>query len=349
MNLRKKLLTLGLAVIMLVAMTTTAFASEVMTYGKEEKQITITNVLSSTEATPMKPSANFDEVTSYDVTVSTGAKFTGNYVVNSIYFYNDKDFVDLGSTDVMVHLMYEIFLEEAGVVVDKTLEDDGLQAGYTLEFTKPGEFKLFMMDNESLDDRLGFNIIVTDGAVSEETVEETVEEVTEETVEEPTEEVEEPVVEEPVEEEVQVAETVTAVPTASKVLVNGEEISFDAYNIDGNNFFKLRDVATVVNGSEKQFGVDWDNEKSAINLTSNSEYIAVGGELAEGDGVSKTGTLNTSQIYKDDLETELTAYNINGNNYFKLRDLGELFNFGVLWNAEASTIEIDTTQDYIAE
>lgn len=37
-----------------------------------------------------------------------------------------------------------------------------------------------------------------------------------------------------------------AIPTYSKVLVNSKEISFDAYLIEGNNYFKLRDLASVM-------------------------------------------------------------------------------------------------------
>lgn len=43
------------------------------------------------------------------------------------------------------------------------------------------------------------------------------------------------------------------------------------------------------------------------------------------------------------------AYNIAGNNYFKLRDLGQAFDFGVGWDGEAQTISIDTSAGYTAE
>ncbi len=42
----------------------------------------------------------------------------------------------------------------------------------------------------------------------------------------------------------------------------------------------------------------------------------------------------------------MTAYTINGNNYFKLRDLGQAFNFGVTWDQENNAVVIDTTQGY---
>lgn len=145
------------------------------------------------------------------------------------------------------------------------------------------------------------------------------------------------------------AQTATATPIASKVLVNGKEISFDAYEINGNNYFKLRDIANVVSGTGKQFEVTWDSSKNAINLLSNKAYTAVGGELAKGDGSQKPATLNASKVYLDGKEISLTAYTINDNNYFKLRDLGQTFNFGVGWDGAANTVTIDTSTGYTAE
>lgn len=139
-----------------------------------------------------------------------------------------------------------------------------------------------------------------------------------------------------------------AAPTASKVLVNGRSISFDAYTIDGNNYFKLRDLAKAVNGTQKQFDVTWDGEKNIINLISQKAYTAAGGEMMPGDGKEKTPVLNTSIIYKDGVEIPLNAYTINGNNYFKLRDIAQAFNIGVAWDGTTNTIAIDTTTDYVA-
>jgi len=144
-------------------------------------------------------------------------------------------------------------------------------------------------------------------------------------------------------------ETVQAAPTSSKVMVNGKAVEFEAYNINGNNYFKLRDLALAVNGTEKQFGVEWDGRKNAINLTSNTPYSVVGGELSKGDGKAKVGTLSTSAIYKDGSEIKLTAYNINGNNYFKLRDLAKEFNIGVDWDGKNNAVIIDTSKGYVEE
>ncbi|MEA4988508.1 MAG: WG repeat-containing protein, partial [Anaerovorax sp.] len=140
------------------------------------------------------------------------------------------------------------------------------------------------------------------------------------------------------------SQTTTANPTASKVIVDGKTVSFDAYNINSNNYFKLRDIAQIIRGTDKQFNVTWDGSKNAINLISNTAYKTVGGELKAGDGKVKNATLSTSTIYKDGVAVTLTAYNINGNHYFKLRDLGETFNFDVSWDGVNNTVVVDTSK-----
>ncbi len=144
-------------------------------------------------------------------------------------------------------------------------------------------------------------------------------------------------------------QTATALPTAAKVTVNGAVVEFDAYNINGNNYFKLRDIALALNDSEKPFEVSWDASKNAINLLTNSLYTPVGGELMRGNGLTKPCILTTSKIFKDGSEVNLTAYNISGFNYFKLRDLGAAFNFSVAWDGTSKTIAIDTKSEYMPE
>jgi uncharacterized repeat protein (TIGR02543 family) len=143
--------------------------------------------------------------------------------------------------------------------------------------------------------------------------------------------------------------TNNAKPTASKVLVNGKAVEFDAYNINNNNYFKLRDLAQAVTNTEKNFEVTWDGKNNAINLISNKPYTAVGGELTKGDGKAKAATLSTAKIYKDSKEVSLTAYTINGNNYFKLRDIAKAFDIGVTWDGTTNTVGIDTSIGYVEE
>ncbi|WP_087064873.1 stalk domain-containing protein [Intestinibacillus massiliensis] len=144
--------------------------------------------------------------------------------------------------------------------------------------------------------------------------------------------------------------TLVATPNQSAVLVNGVATPFEAYTIQENNYFKLRDIASVLNGSNKQFEVTWDGEKNAINLITNQPYTVVGGEMtSSGMQATVTPTLNTATILLNGKPISLTAYTINDNNYFKLRDLAAQIDFGVTWDGATGTIGIDSNTGYTAE
>lgn len=140
---------------------------------------------------------------------------------------------------------------------------------------------------------------------------------------------------------------VIANPTSSLVTVNGSQVSFQAYNINDNNYFKLRDLAAALSASGKSFEIGYDSETNAITLTSGQSYTSVGGELeTAGKTSSVSAAISTAVVYLDGSKISLTAYNIGGNNYFKLRDVAKAINFGVLYDSATSTIGIDTTTAY---
>jgi alpha-tubulin suppressor-like RCC1 family protein len=141
--------------------------------------------------------------------------------------------------------------------------------------------------------------------------------------------------------------SVQAVSTNSAVMINGKKVAFEAYNIGGNNYFKLRDLAMALSGSKKQFEVTWDGEKNAINLLTGKPYTPVGGELVvSGNTGNKEALPTTSEVYLDGALQSFTAFNIGGNNYFKLRDVGRAMDFGITWDGATNTIGVDTEAGY---
>lgn len=141
---------------------------------------------------------------------------------------------------------------------------------------------------------------------------------------------------------------VEARPSSAKVTVDGQQIAFEAYNMYGNNYFKLRDIAKVLNGTSKQFEVGWDPEVKAIELQRNVPYTADGSEMQiSGDLSKRTANPTQATIYIDGVEVALTAYNIGGYNYFMLRDLARGIDFNVTWDNDNKTIGIDTSSGYV--
>lgn len=138
----------------------------------------------------------------------------------------------------------------------------------------------------------------------------------------------------------------TAVVSSHKVTVDGEPVSLAAYEIGGNNYFKLRDLAQALSGTAAQFEVAWNGAAQRIDLTADTAYTPVGGELAALPTGSKAAALTKASVYLGDTALELIAYEIGGNNYFKLRDLGAALDFAVQWDGAAQTVAIDTDAPY---
>jgi len=122
----------------------------------------------------------------------------------------------------------------------------------------------------------------------------------------------------------------TADPTNDKLFVNGQEQTPSVYKINGSNYFKIRDIAALLNGSAKQFEVGYDTVNGSVTATSGKPYTMTGTELTGSSGIkSQPATPSGSTIYVNGKKLDLTVYNIDGFNYFKLRDLGEALNFYV--------------------
>jgi hypothetical protein len=138
----------------------------------------------------------------------------------------------------------------------------------------------------------------------------------------------------------------TATMSTQNLTIDGKDVSPQAYNIDNSNYFKLRDIAYILSDSEKRFEVGWAAESKTITIEAGKSYTTDGSEMKSESSGNKTAKDSTAKIELDGKELSLTAYNIDGNNYFKLRDLGEALNFGVFYDEASKTISIDTQIEY---
>ena len=124
--------------------------------------------------------------------------------------------------------------------------------------------------------------------------------------------------------------------------VDGRTVYCEYYNIDDRNYFKLRDLAYLLNGTESRFSVDYDAEKNAVLIVRGQDYAPIGSELGIGEDMSSTAQITGQTIYVDGEKNErLTVYNIGGikgYNYFQLRELGKVLGFGVDYDEENRTI-----------
>lgn len=59
----------------------------------------------------------------------------------------------------------------------------------------------------------------------------------------------------------------TAAPTSQTFYVDGQRVQFEAYEIHGNNFVKLRDIGRAVD-----FAVDYDGTTNSVRINSALPY-----------------------------------------------------------------------------
>ncbi|NDO47718.1 trypsin-like peptidase domain-containing protein [Clostridium sp. MD294] len=137
---------------------------------------------------------------------------------------------------------------------------------------------------------------------------------------------------------------VDAKPTTSKIYVNGEQQSCAAYYINGNNYFKLRDLAYALNGTSQEFSVEWDEQRHVVILTSGQRYQPVGGEMEAVKNEIRSANITSSNIIVDGQTINVQGYNIDNSVYFKLRDITNIFGISVIWNDKNNTINIETGQ-----
>ena len=137
-----------------------------------------------------------------------------------------------------------------------------------------------------------------------------------------------------------------AIPTSTILRVNGEYTRISAYNINGNNYYKLRDLSYAVTETAKQFDISYDDKQNTISLYKNKFYS---GFITRIDFDQKQKAIakgTNAKIIIDDVTHVYTAFNINDYNYFKLRDIAALFDFDVEWIESENTVNIVTSRSY---
>ncbi|MGI6182129.1 MAG: hypothetical protein ACOYIE_08650, partial [Agathobaculum sp.] len=129
---------------------------------------------------------------------------------------------------------------------------------------------------------------------------------------------------------VQKSRSFSIAPSTHKVTLDDQPVSPQGWNIQDENYYKLRDIAFILNGTDSQFNVTWDGANNRIVLTSGAAYQTVGGEMAAaGSTEIQSCTPSESAIVLDGEPISLTGYRVNGNNYYRVRDIGSAIGFDV--------------------
>ena len=133
-----------------------------------------------------------------------------------------------------------------------------------------------------------------------------------------------------------------AAPSVHKVQVNGKAVDPEVYLIGGYNYFKLRDIAYMLNGTSASFNVTWDGAQNAVNMLLGENYTAVGGEMAAAAVLVQRAYPSSAKVLLDGSGISIKGYSINGNNYYKIDDVANAVGFIAAYESAARTVQIKT-------
>ncbi len=145
----------------------------------------------------------------------------------------------------------------------------------------------------------------------------------------------------------------TAHQRSQTVELDGVPVKLDTYALryaDGGetNFVKLRDLASILSGSNAQFNVTWDG---AINIQNRAAYVPNGSEMKTPFSGDRACVKTTPVTKVNGILTSLDAIVLTDDSggaytYYKLRDIGQTLGFNVSWTAERG-IYIETDKPYV--
>ncbi|MEY8319913.1 hypothetical protein AAK894_02405 [Lachnospiraceae bacterium 46-61] len=135
----------------------------------------------------------------------------------------------------------------------------------------------------------------------------------------------------PVASQTTVGNKATATPNTVSMSIADTTATMRAYSIDNTNYFSLRDIASLLNSTEKQFDIQYDKTTKTITLTTQKPYALANTDYTNNDNMAQREVTSTAiTINVDGQNVTLTSYNINNINYFNVNDLAKALNINVI-------------------
>lgn len=147
--------------------------------------------------------------------------------------------------------------------------------------------------------------------------------------------------------------TATATPSKTKVTVDKEAMTFEAYTINGEDYYKLIDLAYVLKKTRCEFGFLEDERQDAVIIYRDfdaSIYIEnFETAMAKGDGNKKSAKLVELNVYFNKILYHPTVYRIDKTDYYKLTEIMDLLNCGIIKDKKTGAVNFDTSKYYEPE
>jgi hypothetical protein len=134
--------------------------------------------------------------------------------------------------------------------------------------------------------------------------------------------------------------TVKATPSKTKIALNNAVKNLEAYTISGEDYCKITDLSCLLSGTSKQFGAEYNQSQSLMQLTDDRECEKKA--VSIGDGKEKQAARVYPTIYwgTADISRVICVYSINGEDYYKLSDTLDIINCGIIKNTKTGVLNL---------
>lgn len=135
---------------------------------------------------------------------------------------------------------------------------------------------------------------------------------------------------------------ITVTVSQDTIKLKNKVVNYKGFKILDNNYYKLRDIAESLSNTPSRFDVLWNDKENAIEIITGEEYTVVEESNSKYYYPNRNYTANdtTSKVLVNGKLQNIKAYNIDGSNYFKLRDLGDVISFDIEWDGNKNEIKI---------
>lgn len=135
---------------------------------------------------------------------------------------------------------------------------------------------------------------------------------------------------------------VKATFVAPEIYVNGARTYYIGYEINGDYYFMLRDIAMSFRGTSSKLNIKWNSEKKLVEIITGQDYTDDGSLTTRVFEDSYTAYPTTATLLSYDKVFNVKGYRIDGNNFFKLKDLENIISCQVDRDEKQNAIYITT-------
>lgn len=141
----------------------------------------------------------------------------------------------------------------------------------------------------------------------------------------------------------QIPARIIAHPNTALIQVDQQPVALSSYNINDHTYYRLRDLASAFRDTGSRFDVGWDNALASVTIETDTAYTSTTAATPAKNSL-RTALHSSHKLYLKEKDVTPLTFNIDGSNYYKLRDLAPLLSFDVGYEESTRTITIHTKE-----